>query len=70
MYRLKFNLDPTIPRVCLIAILLMAELILVKLVEILSTQRLPTNVEVVYIVTLGLLQLVTYLLTFLKKEEV
>jgi len=69
MWKLKFNTDPTYQRVLLIAFLLMLELILVKLIEILATNRQPTLIEVEYLLALGLLQLVTYILTFLKKTE-
>lgn len=69
MLKLKFNADPTYQRVLLIAFLLMLELILVKLIEILATNRQPTLIEVEYLLALGLLQLVTYILTFLKKTE-
>jgi len=68
MRKLRLNADPTIPRVLIIAFLLMAELFLVKLCEILSSGRQPTELEIEYLVALGLLQLVTYILTFLKKE--
>ena len=69
MVKLCFNKDPSLRRVCLVAMLLMGELILVKLMEILSTQRQPTLLEIEYLACLGLLQFVTYVLTFLRKEE-
>jgi len=69
MFGLKLDLDPTLQKVVLVAVLLMSELILIKLIEILSAGRSPTLEEVALILCLGLLQLVTYLLAFLKKEE-
>lgn len=69
MLKLVFNKDPDIKRVCLIALLLMFELILVKLIEILSSNRQPSILEIEYLIALGCLQFVTYVLTFLRKEE-
>lgn len=66
--KLKFNPDPTVPRVVIIAVLMMAELLLMKLVEILSANRVPTTIEFYYIIALALLQLVTYLLLFMHGE--
>jgi len=68
MLNLKWNLDPTLQRVAFVALLLMLELILVKLLEILSSGRQPTIIEIEYISALGLLQLVTYILAFVRKE--
>ena len=67
--KLVLALDPEISRVAVVAILLMAELMLIKLMEILQTGRMPTAVELAYCAVLGLMQFVTYLLTFLRKEE-
>lgn len=69
MLKLEFNTDPSFTRVLLIAFLLMLELILVKLAEILGSGRQPTEIELEYLLVLGLLQLVTFTLTFLRKEE-
>jgi len=69
MLKLEFNADPTYIRVFLIAFLLMLELILVKLIEILGSGRQPTELEIEYLLALGLLQLITYILTFLRKTE-
>lgn len=67
--KLRFNDGPTIQRVVVIAILLMLELILIKLVEILAQNRMPTDVELCFLLVLGCLQLVTYLLNWLRKES-
>jgi len=69
MVGFKLDLDPSLTRVCLVGLLLMAELVLIKLVEILSQNRAPTVVEIALFLCLGLLQLVTYILAFLRKDE-
>jgi len=63
------NLDPTFQRVCLIGFLLMFELFLIKVIEVTSQGRQPTLEELELFFALGLLQLVTYVLAFLRKEE-
>ena len=67
--KIELNLDPTLARVALIAALMMLELILMRLIEIFSQNRMPTIVEVAMLICTGLLVFVTYILTFLKKEE-
>jgi hypothetical protein len=69
MLKLKINLDPKLPRVIIIASLLMLVHIFTKLVEILSTQRQPTEIELELFICEGVLILLVYLLTFLQKEE-
>jgi len=66
---IDFNRDPTLERVLLIATLMMLELILIRLIEILSQNRMPTAVEWAMIGATGLLQLVTYILTWARKGE-
>lgn len=68
-YKLSFNTDPTLQRVILIAFLLMLEAICIGLMTIFSQNRMPTDIELYGIVTTAVLQLITYILTFLKKEE-
>lgn len=68
MWKLKLDLDPSFPRVLLIAFLLMLELVLIKVIEITSQGRQPTEIEIELFLALGLLQLVTYILAFLRKE--
>lgn len=68
-YKFRTNAGPSIERIVIVAILLMLELILIKLVEIFSQNRMPTPQEVGLLLALGLLQLVTYLLNWLRKEE-
>jgi hypothetical protein len=69
MLKLKINLDPKLPRVIIIATLLMLVHILTKLIEILSTQRQPTAIELELFACEGVLILIIYILTFLQKEE-
>lgn len=68
-YKLRINKGPSIQRIVLVAMLLMTELILIKLIEILSQNRMPTEIELCFVIVLGLLQLVTYLLNWLRKED-
>jgi len=51
------------------ACLLMFQLILFKLIEILAIGRQPTEIEIELLAAQGMLLLVTYLVTFLQKEE-
>lgn len=67
--KIAFNADPTLQRVVLIALLLMAEAIFISLGVIFSQDRMPTEYELGAILTTAGVQLVTYILTFLKKEE-
>ena len=66
--RLEFNADPTLQRVVIIAALLMLEAIFISLGLIFSQNRMPTDYEVGAIITTAGVQLVTYIVTFLKKE--
>jgi len=68
-YKIELNTNVSFFRVVVIAILMMAELMLMKFIEILSQNRMPTMIEVLLTMCLGLLLLVTYIMTFLKKEE-
>jgi len=65
----KWDLDPGLQKVAFIGFLLMLELALIQFIEIVSTGRQPTLIELEYISALGLLQLVTYVLAFVRKEE-
>jgi len=67
-YKIELNTNVSFYRVVVIAILMMAELMLMKFIEILSQNRMPTMTEVLLTMCLGLLLLVTYIMTFLKKE--
>ena len=67
--KLEFNADPTLQRVVIIAALLMLEAICISLGVIFSQHRMPTDYEVGAIVTTAATQLITFIVTFLKKEE-
>lgn len=66
---LKFDLDPTVPKVVIIAILIFAEGLLIPLYTILMQNRFPTQVELTLFLVGALLQLITYLLSFLGVER-
>jgi len=68
-YKIELNTDVKLVRVVIIALLMMCELILMKLIEIFAQNRIPTTIEFLLTLCTGLLLLVTYILTFLKKEE-
>lgn len=69
MVNLKFDLDPSIPRVVIIAILLFLEAILLPAYAILQLGRMPTDVEWLLFLFGALIQLVTYLLSFMGFEK-
>jgi len=69
MGKIRLNLDPTFQRVCIVAMLLMLELFLTKLIEILASGRQPTPIEIELLVAEAMLIFVTYILTFLQKSE-
>jgi len=64
----KFDLDPTIPRVVIVAILLFFEPLLIAMIAITATGRMPTGVEMVTILLTAMLAVVTYLMGFMKVE--
>jgi len=70
---LKLDLkgDPNIPKVVFIAILLFIESIAIQTYLITQQGRFPTEIELVSFFLSAVIQVVTYLLTFLgyKKEE-
>lgn len=66
---MKFDLDPTLPKVIVIAILLFVETVCLATYAILLTGRLPTDVECLTVLFGAVLPLVTYLLTFLGFEK-
>jgi len=65
----KFDLDPTLPKVAVIAILLFIEALLIPSYSVLQSGRMPTQIEWLTFIFGALLQLVTYLMVFIKKEE-
>jgi heme/copper-type cytochrome/quinol oxidase subunit 4 len=66
---LKFNLDPTVPRALMIAILLFFEAIAIPAYSITLQGRFPVPVEWTTYLLAAFIQLVTYLVTFLGKSE-
>lgn len=66
---MKFDLDPTVPKVIVIAILLFVETVMLATYAILLTGRMPTDVECLTILVGAVIPLVTYLATFLKGNE-
>lgn len=67
---LKFDLDPTVPRVLIIAILLFAEALLIPSYTILQGGRMPTQIEWLTFLFGAFIQLITFLMAFVKGEEV
>jgi len=63
-----FDPNPPYTRVIIIGILIFLEALLVNLLTILGEGRWPTPVETATVLCVGLLQLVTYYLGFLRKE--
>jgi len=62
----RFDLDPTVPRVFIIAILLLCESILIPIYAILQQNRYPTALEMATFVVGAILTLVTFLMTFIR----
>jgi len=64
----RFDPNPPYTRVILIGILIFAEALLFNLIAILGEGRWPTQIEIALVLCMGLAQLVTYYLGFLRKE--
>lgn len=69
MKKPKFDLDPTVPRVVIIAILLFIEALMIPAYTILQQGRMPTDIEWLTFMFGAVLQLVTFLMAFVKGEE-
>jgi hypothetical protein len=67
-WRISTQLNTNWSKIAVIAILIMIEPMLVKLYDVVSQNRWPTDFEIVGFAILGVIQLVTYLVTFLKNE--
>lgn len=67
--RLKFDLDPTVPRVVIIAVLLFVEALAIPAYSILMTNQMPTEVQWFAFIFGALLQVVTYLLGFMGMQR-
>lgn len=66
---MKVDLDPSYRKVIAIGILLFFETLLGNIVVQLQTGEPPTQLQTLTILCVAGLSLVTYFLTFLKKEE-
>jgi len=66
--KMNFNLDPTVPRVVIIAVLIFAEALIVPLIALTSRGIEPTTLELCTILLVALLALVTYLMSFFHVE--
>jgi len=66
---MRFDPNPSYERVVAIGLLLFLEAVLLNLVAVLQAGRWPTPVEMALFISLGLVQLVTYFLGFLRREE-
>lgn len=66
---LKFNLDPTLPKVVVLGILMFLEALLVPTYAKLQAGSYPTTLEFVTYLIAALLILITYLATFVKTGE-
>ena len=69
---MRMNLDPTIPKVVIIALLIFGEAIAIPAFTVTQQGRLPTYIEVLGFLCTAFVQVATYLLTFLQtgKTEV
>lgn len=67
---MKFDLDPTPQRVVCIAILEFLAAVITGILLILQSGNMPTDVQMLIIVLAALLQLVLFLLAFVKGEDV
>jgi len=67
--KLRFDPNPEWQRVVVIGVLLFLEAVLINLLTVLQAGRWPTPVEIATFITVGLIQLVTYWLGFLRKGE-
>jgi len=65
---MKFDPNPGYQRVLIIGFLIFLEAVLVNMYAILQQGRFPTRVELASFLCVGLIQLVTYWLGFLRKE--
>jgi len=66
---LKFDLDPTVPRVLIIAILLFAEALCIPAYTVLQGGTMPTETEWLTFLFGAIIQLITFLMAFVKGEE-
>jgi len=64
----RFDPNPRYERVILIGVLIFLEAVLVNMYAVLQQGRWPTSVELAGFLCVGLIQLVTYWLGFLRRQ--
>jgi len=67
--KMKLDLDPTIPRVVIVGMLIFLEALIVPLIALTSRGVEPTMLELFTILLVALLALVTYLMSFFHVES-
>lgn len=67
---MKLSLDPTLPKVVIIAILIALEAALVPTITITQSGRWPSTLEVATFSLTAIVQMITYLLLWLSTGEV
>ena len=67
---MKFCLDPPVVKVVFIALLLFSEALLVNAYSVLQQGRFPSVLEIVTFLFGALIQLVTFLMTFVVSGEI
>jgi hypothetical protein len=65
----RFDLDPQLPKVIIIAFLLCIESLAGNTLLILQNNRMPTMVEFLTILVIAVMVITTYLLTFLRTGQ-
>jgi heme/copper-type cytochrome/quinol oxidase subunit 4 len=66
---MRFDLDPTIPKVVIIAVLLFIEGFSIPAYTVIQQGRMPDPVEWIAFLLAAVIQLCTFLLTFVKTGE-
>lgn len=64
--KLKFDLDPTLPKVAIIGMLMFLEALLIPIYAVLQGGNYPTAIEFCTYLIAAVLILITYLLAFVK----
>jgi len=64
----RFDPNPPYYRVVIIGVLIFLEAVLVNMYAVLQQGRWPTQVEIAAFLCVGLIQLVTYWLGFLRRQ--
>lgn len=67
---MKFDLDPTVPRVVIVGVLIFLEALLIPAYTVLQQGRMPTEIEWTMFIFGAMIQLVTFLMAFIKSGEV